>query len=293
MVPALDMLEIGVDQRPAQLTRAFPVPLRCHPIHVLLQRLQGVSHRNGAFAHVKKGMIVFRIADAHHVMGGETELEKRRSQSGRLVHAGWQNHDSPFVEDDLKLEAEIANDFHSSRFMRFPCGYDDSSYRDSFRTTAHQLAGKFLGRRLGQELLLTCGRTVEEGAVLGHDPVKQVEPGANKNKVVEFSSSDQNHFAPGLTDLFQGSDRALTELSIMGNGPVIIAGKGVISHNFIVIRGQTCEEKIGSPPGQMDVGHHAAGAAATYPLEEWERRFHNFNVLLDGFPLVRPEYKPG
>ena len=54
-------------------------------------------------------MIVLRIAHADDLVCGEPNLAQGRSQTAALVDAGGQHHDRGAVEDDLKLEAQVAD----------------------------------------------------------------------------------------------------------------------------------------------------------------------------------------
>ena len=50
--------------------------------------------------------------------------------------------------------------------------------------------------RVGERLLFARGRRVQKRAVLGHDPVEQIEPRHHALQVVQLAAGDEHQAAP-------------------------------------------------------------------------------------------------
>ena len=70
-------------------------------------------------------MVVLGVADADDVVRRDLELLESGHEARRFVHAGRQDHDGAFVEDDLQLEAELANRVEDGCLVRLARRDDD------------------------------------------------------------------------------------------------------------------------------------------------------------------------
>ena len=85
-------------------------------------------------------MIVLRIAHPDDLVRGEPDLAQGRLKTAALVHAGRQHHDRVAVEDDLKLQAQVA-DRLEDRDLVWPSGrHDRLAPDDRFNPASRQLA---------------------------------------------------------------------------------------------------------------------------------------------------------
>ena len=150
-----------------------------------------IRHRYGTFADSHKSVIVFRVADANHVVRRKPEFLERRAQTRRLVYARRQNHHCALVENDLKLEAHIADDLDCGRFVGFPGRDDNTANRNPRRTPTDQLARELGRRRFGKQLFFAVSRTVQKSAILSDDAVEQIETWEDAEQVVEFPSGHE------------------------------------------------------------------------------------------------------
>ena len=89
-----------------------PLPLGAlvDEVGAFSQGLNGIGHGDTALAGAEQGMIIFGIADADGVVMGDAHFGKRGEHAGGLIDAGGQDHDRALVVDDLKFQAEFAND---------------------------------------------------------------------------------------------------------------------------------------------------------------------------------------
>ena len=121
-----------------------------HQVRLVLDGGKSVGDGDGVAASLQEGVIVFRVADRHDVVGGQAEIAERGFQPARLVDAGRQHHHRALVEHDLQLEPEVPDRLEHCRLVRLP-GRDNRA-ADRQRLNPLRLQGfdeSF--RRLGRE----------------------------------------------------------------------------------------------------------------------------------------------
>jgi hypothetical protein len=91
-------------------------------------------------------MVVLRVSDADGVVPGEPELSERSLQPGRLVDPGGQHHDRALVEDDLELQAEVADHFQHRGLVGLPGRHDHPSDGEWGDATVVERRHECLGR---------------------------------------------------------------------------------------------------------------------------------------------------
>src|SRR5207244_1123079 len=110
-----------------QLTHALAVLASGHQLDLLFYGGQSVSHRAGKLAHLQESVIVLCVADAGHVMRGQSELTQSEVEAGGLIDPAGQDHYSLAVKDDLQLEAHLADQIQDDYLVRYRGSYDDAA----------------------------------------------------------------------------------------------------------------------------------------------------------------------
>ena len=113
--------------------------------------------------------------------GDRPHLLQGGGQPGRLVDAGRQHHHRALVEDHLQLQPQVADGFEDGGLVRLPGGDDHPADRDRLRRRAAR-------RRLDERCRAAArpaasplaGGAVEQGAVLGDDPLEEVDVGEDR-----------------------------------------------------------------------------------------------------------------
>ena len=118
-------------------------------VGALLQKGQRVSDGDPAFTSRQQGMVVFGIADAHHVVKRDAEFVQRHLESSSLVHAGGKHHYCALIENHLQLKPQVVNGLEHSFLLRLPGGYDAAPRGKGHVALAEKIK-KFLPRRLAQ-----------------------------------------------------------------------------------------------------------------------------------------------
>jgi hypothetical protein len=196
-----------------------------HDVGAVLQRRQRIGNGGRAFAHAQKRMIVFRIAYADGIVCRYSDLAQRRRQAARLGDAGGQHHDGALVEDDLQLQAQVANDFEYRGLVRLPGRNDDPAHRDGMDLPRDEHIDEDLRRTLRQYLLFSARRPVNERAVLGDDALEQVQPREHPPQVIHFATRNEDQFAAAISQALQGANRRLIDAPVMRDGAVVVAAK--------------------------------------------------------------------
>ena len=110
------VFEHRIDQfRHARATRALG-----DEVGFILDRGQGICDSNGISACLQERVVVFGVADRHHVVRGEAKILARRFQAAGLVDAGRQHHDRTLVEYDLQLKSVFPDRLENQLFVWLP-----------------------------------------------------------------------------------------------------------------------------------------------------------------------------
>lgn len=199
-------------------------------IGVFLEHRDGIRDGDGAFAEIEEGVVVLSIADPGDVVQRQAQLRERHFQARGLVDAGGQNHDRPFVEDDLQLQAKIPDDFQHRGLVRLPRGHDDVPDRQRLDVALPKGLDERLGGRLGQLFDLPRGRIIEQRAVLRDDVIEEVHVREHRDELLQLSARDQDQLPARGLQARQRGQGLLGDPAAGSDGPVIIAGKGQVAH---------------------------------------------------------------
>ncbi len=228
--PGFEIGEIAGDQLVDQLDDAVAIPGGSDPIGPLLHERQRVGDRHAALAEPEKGVVVLGVAHADAVVRREPQLEQRGVQAGRLVRARRQDHDRALVEDDLQLEAEIADRVEDDAFIGLPRrdeGVPDGQRGDlAGAKRLHEVGA----RRLAENLVLAARGTVEDSAVLGDDPIEEIDRREDVEEILELPPCGEDELAPRVAKALERRERLDADLSIARERSVEIAGQDEIAH---------------------------------------------------------------
>ena len=133
-------------------------------------------------------MVVLGIPHADDVVRGEAQLLQHGGKAGRLVHARREHHHGTFIEDHLPFQPQFANrlkdgDLCGSTVAMIACP-TESGLTPFFRIASTNPKG-----RLGQHLLLAPGGPIEQGAILGHHALEEVDLREDLQQLVELAPS--------------------------------------------------------------------------------------------------------
>src|SRR5215216_1377486 len=87
------------------------------PVGSRFERWHGIGDRYRAFARSQKRVVVLGVTNPDHVVQRQTKRTQRGRQASALGRAGGQHHDGALVEDDLQLQAELADDLQNCRLV--------------------------------------------------------------------------------------------------------------------------------------------------------------------------------
>ena len=88
-------------------------------------------------------MIVLRVPHTDDLVGGYSHLAQRGLETAALVHAGRQHHDRVVVEDDLELEAQVANRLQDHDLVGPPGRHDRSALEERLNPASRELPCEF------------------------------------------------------------------------------------------------------------------------------------------------------
>ncbi len=174
-------------------------------------------------------MVVLRVADAGDVVRRQLEAFEGGPETGRLVDIAGKDHHRVLVEDDLQFQAEVADRFQDGRLVRPPRRHDDAADRDR-HAAPPQLRHEALRRRLGEEGRLLVARPVELGAVLGDDPLEQVQVAEGAPEVVQLPAGDEDELAARRAEPFQGGQGRRVHDAVAGDRAIVIGGQSQVAH---------------------------------------------------------------
>src|SRR5882724_834531 len=231
--PALQIREVIGDELVDQLDHALAVPARGDPIGPLPHEGKGIGDRDATFAEPYQRMIVLGVTHAHRVMRRQAQLEESGFEASGLVHTRGEDHDRPFVEDDLQLEPEVTNRLEDLALVRLPGRHDavtDGKRGDPAATKRlHELRGGSLPERL----VLSVRGAVQESAVLGHHAIEDVDSWEDLQQIVDFPARDEDELPAGVPQPLEGRERLVADCSIGGYRSVEITGQDKIAHGSI------------------------------------------------------------
>ena len=189
----------------------------------ILEGGQGIGHCGGHLAMHQEGMVVFRIAHADGVVRGKLHRGEGCRQTGGLVDARRQHHHRALVEDHLQLQPQLVDGGKHRRLVGLPCGDDGVSDGQRRHVPIAQRLNQRLRGRLRQQLDFARRGSVQHGAVLGHDPLEQVQARKDALQIFQLAARDQDEMPAGGDDALQRSDGRVIDRAVMRDRAVVVA----------------------------------------------------------------------
>jgi hypothetical protein len=218
-----------------------------HEGDALLDRGEGVGHRHRALAEIQETVVVLGVADADHVVERQPQLLQGGAEARPLVDAGWQDHHGVPVEDDLQLQAQVANGFEHDRLVRPHRGHDDPSELERSDAALGEQGDELRRYRLGEGPLFLAGRSIENGPVLGDHAVEEVEGLEQGGDVGEQPAGDEEELPARLAKAPQGVQGRLADVAVGGQRRVVVARQRVEPHVRASIRRRAGGPSLGLP----------------------------------------------
>jgi hypothetical protein len=175
-------------------------------------------------------VVVLGVADPHHVVRREPQVAEGGVEPRGLVDARREDHHGPLVEDDLELQAHLPDDVEHGRLVRLPRRHDHPADRDRPDPARLEPLDELGRRRLGQRALLARVGPVEQGAVLGHHAVEDVELGEDVEQLVELAPGHQDQLPAGLLHPLQRLQGRGVDPAVVGESPVVVGREDVVAH---------------------------------------------------------------
>ena len=228
--PAFQVGEVAVDELLHQLGDAGTVRLPGHPVGALLDERERIGHRHAALAEPEEGVVVLRVAHAHAVVRGESQLEQRGFEPRRLVHSGRQDHDRALVEDDLELEPEVPDGLEHSRLVRLPGRHQAMPHGERRDPAGAERGNEVGGWGFPERLVLSAGRAVDDSAVLGDHAVEHLDVRKDGEQILDLPPRHQDDLAARVAKPVKGGHRLTRDRALGGQGSVEVAGEDEVAH---------------------------------------------------------------
>jgi len=120
---------------------------------------QGVGDGDAQLALGEEGVVVFGVSAGDAIARRQSERVQRSGQPGTFVDAARQHHHRALVEDDLQLQAQVADLVEDFLFVRLARRDDDAPSGQRIDPVAPQRLVELWRRRLGQEPFLAVCRS--------------------------------------------------------------------------------------------------------------------------------------
>ena len=219
------------DELGGELATPAPASPREHEIGRVADRGQRAADGRGALAELQERVVVLGVADADDVVRRDLELLERGHEPRRLVDAGRQDHDGAFVEDDLQLEAELADRFEHGRLVRLARRDDDLAGGERGDAALAQSGEQRRRRRLREPAPLLRRRAIEQRAVLGDDALEDREVRMDAHEIVELAARDEHEPAPRREHVLERGDGLGGYLAVGRERAVIVGCQQVVPHS--------------------------------------------------------------
>lgn len=180
--------------------------------------------RNGrrTAADVKKRKIVFGIADAEHAVWPKSERMDGGAKPARLVDTGWEHHERAFVERDLDIETELADDVAHGRLACLSGRDDANAHRKRRDVSRAKRVDQRGGCARRKRSLLSCRGLVEHCAVFDNGEVAQVESRKDVLEIGALPAADENEAAARLLQPRERRDRGIVDDAVAGDRAVVV-----------------------------------------------------------------------
>ena len=218
----------------SSMSSATPAPCPAARDHVggLLEAGQRVGDRDRAPAERQEGVVVLRVADADDVVRRQTQLVERGGQARRLVDAGRQHHDGALVEDDLQLQAQLADRLEHRRPRAAP---DVATITAPTRQRRHAARRQPLRRTPPapggpSSRSSRVGRPQKQRAVLGDDARRRSTSRGRPVPGRRARGRSPARAPAAGPQARQRVARRRRQHAAFGDGAVVVAGEGEVAH---------------------------------------------------------------
>jgi hypothetical protein len=176
-------------------------------------------------------MIVLCIPDRYDTLTRNPQLRQRGGKACAFVDPAGQDHHRFFVKNYLQAEFQLLDRQIDGCFMRFHRCHNTLSHRKWYPQPP-QPGHNFGGRGRAQESLLACRRVMKQSAVLGDNPVKEMEARKYITQAGEFAAGDQYQLSSRPPSSFEPSQGIASDPPITSQSPIVIRGYRPKSHRF-------------------------------------------------------------
>jgi hypothetical protein len=228
--PAFQVGEVAVDELLHQLGDAGTVRVTGHPVGPFLDERERVGHRHPALAEPEEGVVVLRVAHAHAVVRGESQLHERGFEPRGLVHSRGQDHDGALVEDDLELESEVPDGLKHGRLVRVPGRHQAVPHGERRDPAGAERGNEVGGRGFPERLVLSAGGSVDDSAVLGDHAVEHLDLRKDGEQILELPPRHQDDLAARIAKPAKRGHRVAGDRALGGQGSVEVAGEHQVAH---------------------------------------------------------------
>jgi hypothetical protein len=136
-------------------------------------------------------VVVFGVPDANYIVRRESDVTQSSFKACALVHSGGKDHDRALVENHLKVEPQISNNFQHSILVRLPRSDDASTGGEGNLTFPQNLKKSLVWLITKRSFVPTCG-VIQESSVFRNDARKTIDSRVDFKQVRKVPSSDKN-----------------------------------------------------------------------------------------------------
>jgi|SRR5580658_665451 hypothetical protein len=176
-------------------------------------------------------MIVLCISDRYYTLMRNPQLRQHGGKACALVDPAGQDHHRFFVQDYLQAEVQLLDGQKDGCFMRFHRRHNALSHGKRYPLLP-QTGQDFGGGGRAQESFLARRRVMKQSAVLGDNPVKEMEARKYITQAGEFATGDQYQLSSRPSSPFESSQSIAADPPITSQSPIVIRGYRSKSHRF-------------------------------------------------------------
>jgi hypothetical protein len=174
-------------------------------------------------------MIVLRIPDSHDALKLKTQFRQYGRKACALVSFAGQDHHRFLIKDYLQVKVQLPDRLKDGGLVG-PHSCHNTLSHGKWNSLLPQIGHEGRGGSWAQESFLMGCWIVKHRAVLGYDPVEEMEARKHVTQAGKFASRDQDHLSSRLPHSFQPSQSGTVDPTIAGQSPVVIRGYRPKSH---------------------------------------------------------------
>lgn len=137
---------------------------------------------------------------------------------------------APLLKMTCHSSPRLADGLEHGGLVRLPGRDDCVADGERIDATCLEALDERRWRCRPERRLLARLGTVEQRAVLGDDPIEQVEARKRVLEVGELAAGDHQQPPARPGELRQRGDHAIVDVPVAGEGAVVVAGEGVVAH---------------------------------------------------------------